>query len=373
MSWNSHAARGSPEGVCHSMSVVTDVTKLGFRPASSSGRAPALLSRDPLIPPHPSAFCLDRFASPGHSVRMQSSNLGALLAAGSREAANTTQEAPGDTAGGAGTLDPQPGLRDSCTCHPVPRGRFLSTSPGLGSGSGLGDAHGQGTRVPTRPRGPAQRGAVTARSGGGAVAGRRSFTSGHCGSPGRGPLARCPEVDPGPDGAPSVCTQPPPGQGDVTGALGLAGAGGRPLGQLSPGPCWGAGGPGPGLVGRGEGCIPCRSPALPSCCSRAVSTPGRPGSVHGPGRVGRLPRSSGTYRLLLPVIAEQGRAPGAAGPRVRAARGLGQAPPPPEIPGSSPNPGVLTVTDCPHPHPVPAQGSSWSPLTFPAFPCPLSR
>ena len=84
------------------MSVVTDVTKLGFRPASSSGRAPALLSRDPLIPPHPSAFCLDRFASPGHSVRMQSSNLGALLAAGSREAANTTQEAPGDTAGGRG-------------------------------------------------------------------------------------------------------------------------------------------------------------------------------------------------------------------------------------------------------------------------------
>ena len=70
---------------------------------------------------------------------------------------------------------------------------------------------------------------------------------------------------------------------------------------------------------------------------------------------------------------EQGGAPGAAGPRVRASRGLGQAPPPPEIPGSSPDPGVLTVTDHPHPHPVPAQGSSWSPLTFPAFQCPPSR
>ena len=193
MSWNSHAARGSPEGVRHSISVVTDVTKLGFRPASSSGRAPALLSGDPLIPPRPSAFCLDRFASPGHSVRMQSSNLGALLAAGSREAANTTQEAPGDSAwGGAGTLDPQPGLRDSHTRHPVPRGRFLSTSPGLGSGSGLGDARGQGTRVPTRPRGPAQRGAVTARSGVGLWRGGGPSPPVTVGPPGRGPLTRCP-------------------------------------------------------------------------------------------------------------------------------------------------------------------------------------
>ena len=142
MSWNSHPARGS----------------LGFRPASSSGREPALLSGDPLIPPRPSAFCLDGFASPGHSVWMQSSNLGALLAAGSREAANTAQEAPGDPARGAGTLDPQPRLRDSRTRHPVPRGHFLSTSPGLCSGWGLGDAREQGTCVPTRPRGPAQRG-----------------------------------------------------------------------------------------------------------------------------------------------------------------------------------------------------------------------
>lgn len=85
----------------------------------------------------------------------------------------------------------------------------------------------------------------------------------------------------------------------------------EPPGQLSPEPrlqggavvIWvgGRGGLGPGLAGRGEGCPPSRSPALPSCCSRAVSAPGRPGSVNGPSRVGSPPHSSGTYLLLLAV------------------------------------------------------------------------
>lgn len=206
------------------------------------------------------------------------------------------------------------------------------------------------------------------------MAGQRSFTSGHCGPPWwRAALEVPPEVDPGLHGAPSVCTQPPPSRGDVTGALGLVGAGGQPLGQLRPGPPRGAGGPGPGFSGRGEGCTPSCSPTLPSCCSRAVSAPVWLGSVHGPSRVGSPPCSSGTYPLLLLVTAEQDGAPGAAGPRVRASRGSGQALPPPEIPSSSPDAGVLTVTNCPHPHPGPAQGSSLSPLTLPAFPSPPSR
>lgn len=296
------------------------------------------------------------------------------MAAGSREAANTTQEAPGDSAWGGG--DPGPSARAPGQPHPPSCApwAFPEHQPRARLWVGVGRCPWTRHTRAHPPSRPSPAGSSDRSLGGGAVAGRRSFTSGHCGPPWQRAAHEVPpEVGPGPDGAPSVCTQPPPGQGDVTGALGLAGAGSRPLGQLSPGPCWGAGGLGPGLMGRGEGCTPCRSPALPSCCSRAVSAPGRPGSVHGPGRVGRPPRSSGTYPLLLPVIAEQGRAPGAAGPRVRASRGLGQAPPPPEIPGSSPDPGVLTVTDCPHSHPVPAQGSSWAPLTFPAFPCPPSR
>ena len=172
--------------------MIADVTTLGFRPASS-GRELALLSGDPLIPPRPSAFCLDGFASPGHSVRMRSSNLGALLAAGSREAANTAQEDSGDPAGGVGTSDPQPRLQDSHTHHPAPRGHFLSTSPGLGSRSGLGDAREQGTRVPTCPRGPAQRGSSDHSLGGwGVWWGSGPSPPVTVGPPGGGLLARCP-------------------------------------------------------------------------------------------------------------------------------------------------------------------------------------
>lgn len=50
-----------------------------------------------------------------------------------------------------------------------------------------------------------------------------------------------PEVDPGLDGAPSVFTQPPPGQGDVTGASGTAQPGAPAAGR------------GCGHLGRGTG------------------------------------------------------------------------------------------------------------------------
>lgn len=124
---------------------------------------------------------------------MRSSNLGALLAAGSREAANTAQEDSGDPAGGVGTSDPQPRLQDSHTHHPAPRGHFLSTSPGLGSRSGLGDAREQGTRVPTCPRGPAQRGSSDHSLGGwGVWRGSGPSPPVTVGPPGGGLLARCP-------------------------------------------------------------------------------------------------------------------------------------------------------------------------------------
>ena len=94
----------------------------------------------------------------------------------------------------------------------------------LGSRSGFGEARGQGAHTcpPTLEAQP-RAGAVTARSGGGGCDGAAVL---HLRSPWdpqwRATQEVPPEVGPGLDGAPSVFTQPPPSQGDVTGAPGTA-------------------------------------------------------------------------------------------------------------------------------------------------------